>query len=58
MHLEGSYKVVEYYDNTGFLYKIIATPGAVDRSPFLQSCARNHAHAEERGLLNRRRLQP
>jgi hypothetical protein len=27
MHLEGSYKVVEYYDNTGFLYKIIATPG-------------------------------
>jgi hypothetical protein len=26
-HLEGSFKQVNYYDNTGFLYKTINTPG-------------------------------
>jgi hypothetical protein len=27
VHLHGSYKNVDYYDNTGFLYKTIDTPG-------------------------------
>jgi hypothetical protein len=27
VHLDGSFKVVNYYDDTGFLYKTIATPG-------------------------------
>jgi hypothetical protein len=27
VHVSGSFKVVDYYDNTGFLYKTIATPG-------------------------------
>jgi hypothetical protein len=27
VHLHGSYKNVDYYDNTGFLYKTINTPG-------------------------------
>ena len=27
VHLSGSFKVVEYYDNSGFRYKEIATPG-------------------------------
>jgi hypothetical protein len=26
-HLEGWFKVIDYYDNSGFLYKTIATPG-------------------------------
>jgi hypothetical protein len=26
-HLDGSYKSVDYYDNSGFLYKTINTPG-------------------------------
>ena len=35
VHLHGSYKVVDYYDNTGFLYKEIATPGG--GGPFIVS---------------------
>jgi hypothetical protein len=27
VHLDGSFKQVDYYDNSGFLYKSIATPG-------------------------------
>jgi hypothetical protein len=27
VHLDGSFKVVDYYDNSGFKYKTIATPG-------------------------------
>jgi hypothetical protein len=27
VHLDGSFKQVNYYDNTGFLYKTINTPG-------------------------------
>jgi hypothetical protein len=27
VHVSGSFKVVDYYDDTGFLYKTIATPG-------------------------------
>jgi hypothetical protein len=35
VHLSGSFKVVDYYDNTGFLYKEIATPGG--GGPFIVS---------------------
>jgi len=34
-HVSGSFKVVDYYDNTGFLYKEIATPGG--GGPFVVS---------------------
>jgi hypothetical protein len=27
VHLEGPFKTIDYYDNSGFLYKTIATPG-------------------------------
>jgi hypothetical protein len=39
VHASGSFKVVDYYDNTGFLYKEIATPGG--GGPFIVS---NTAH--------------
>jgi hypothetical protein len=39
VHLEGSYKQVDYYDNSGFLYKTISTPGG--GGPFTVS---NTAH--------------
>jgi len=35
VHASGSFKVVDYYDNTGFLYKEIATPGG--GGPFVLS---------------------
>jgi len=35
VHLSGSFKVVDYYDNTGFLYKELATPGG--GGPFIVS---------------------
>jgi hypothetical protein len=35
VHLYGSFKTVDYYDNSGFRYKEIATPGG--GSPFIVS---------------------